>query len=69
MKDTVAGLEMYCIALGANERATFFMQEHHEGWEVVMDFRGHRRFAMCDHKNDAEHIVECLNNYTKTTKG
>jgi hypothetical protein len=57
----VDGLEMFVGHMGANERAKFFVQEHHEGWEVVMDFRGHRRFAMCDHKNDAEVIAEALN--------
>lgn len=64
-RDTVAGLEMYCNALGANERAKFFWQECGNGFEIVMDFRGIRRFAFCTHKNDAEIIVETLNNRNK----
>lgn len=30
-----------------------------------MKFRGERRFAFCTHENDAEVIVEALNNRTK----
>ncbi len=61
-KDTVAGLELLVGHMGADERVTFSSRICPHGWEVIMHFRGERRFAMCSHANDAEVIAKALNN-------
>lgn len=60
-KLTVDGLELYPTQMGADYRATFSWQYCNDGYEIIMHFRGIRRFALCTHKNDAEVIVEALN--------
>lgn len=63
--DTVAGLELFPTQMGADTYATFSFQECKDGYEVIMHFRGERRFALCTHRNDAEVIVEAMSNRNK----
>lgn len=58
--DIVTGIEMFVNCYGANERAKFSWAVCNGGFEVLMEFRGIRRFAFCTHQNDAEVIVEAL---------
>lgn len=61
IKDTVAGLELLPTQMGADYRATFSHQPCDDGFEVLMHFRGVRRFAFCTHENDASVIANALN--------
>ena len=65
-KDVVAGLEMFSNCFGAHRLASFSCAPCEEGFEVLMHFRGVRRFALCAHENDAEVIVAALNHRGKT---
>lgn len=65
-KTVVDGIELFGTQMGADYRATFSVNECPDGYEVIMHFRGVRRFAWCGHKNDAEIIAEAMNNRNKT---
>lgn len=56
--DTVAGLEMTC---GVRHYTFDINFNHQDGIEVLLLRNGQpRRMALCQHKNDAECIVEAL---------
>lgn len=65
MKDTVAGIELFCGHMGVDTSATFSYAKCKEGYEVIMHFRGERRFALCTHENDAQVIVDAMNGRIK----
>lgn len=59
-KTIIDGLEMTANHGSPSDFATFSYAKCQDGYEILMHFRGIRRFAFCTHENDAQFIVSAL---------